>query len=299
MRSPDLTPNQQRFATYLAGLWTRDRAVGFVHRYRISRSRHWRTWRERVGEPVDHWWCESLSEAAARYSWADAIPGLTFEALSNRLQSQLATEDAEAVRRTCLELFKWGGVARSSDDKSRRWIEAQAANGNLCASLRDGVRALQVGSSDDLLRFDGANLPMNAAMTKIYAAIDPDNVMIYDGRVGAALGLLTCKWLASVGRHSVPSDLAFRWGAKQGDHAARNPSSGTYSFSSLYLPSSRDLHQDRAWAAVARKASQICAAAAALTNGAATVREIERALFMIGYDVRGSSPLPTLLPTAE
>src|SRR5690606_2443365 len=98
---------------------------------------------------------------------------------------------------------------------------------------------------------------------------------------------------------SVPSDLAFRWGAKQGDHAARNPSSGTYSFSSLYLPSSRDLHQDRAWAAVARKASQICAAAAALTNGAATVREIERALFMIGYDVRGSSPLPTLLPTAE
>lgn len=114
---------------------------------------------------------------------------MTFEALSNRLQSQLATEDAEAVRRTCLELFKWGGVARSSDDKSRRWIEAQAANGNLLTSLRDGVRALQVGSSDDLLRFDGANLPMNAAMTKIYAAIDPDNVMIYDGRVGAALGL--------------------------------------------------------------------------------------------------------------
>lgn len=96
------------------------------------------------------------------------------------------------------------------------------------------------------------------------------------------------------------SDLAFRWGAKQGDHAARNPSSGTYSRFRRSTCRRRGTYTRIGPGQRLRgKASQICAAAAALTNGAATVREIERALFMIGYDVRGSSPLPTLLPTAE
>ena len=284
MFSSETSTNQRAFAEFMAGLW--DAAPGsFLHGYPTTRSRHWTGWRQRVPGHGGQWWCASLSEAAARYSWADAKPGLSFEILSARLQANLNSDDIVAVRQTSLDIFAWGGVGRRADDKSRRWIEEQARNGTLAASLRDAVCALRPGSADDLKRFDGVTFPMNAAMTKVYAAIDPDRLMIYDGRVGAALGFLARIWLESTARRGVPSDLAFGWGAKQNDQHARNPSSGNYSFSSLYLPSSAAMHQDCRWAAGCRKASQIAGAVADI-RGLAGVREIETALFMIGYNVR-------------
>ena len=52
---------------------------------------------------------------------------------------------------------------------------------------------------------------MNAGFVKIYSLLC-DDCVIYDGRVGAALGLLARQFCEATGRTEVPSALAFAFG---------------------------------------------------------------------------------------
>lgn len=301
MSGADLTTNQALFAEYLARIWRTSETSGnssaFVHCYPITDSRYWKPWRARFGAPIHHWWCRSLEEAAGNYSWPDPSPSLTFAAIAARLRDAIAQNNAGQAREASLDLFRWGGVGRRPNDNSRLWIERKAAMGTLCESVQEAVQMLQPGSLEGLRAFDGTTFLMNAAMTKVYAAADPENLVIYDGRVGAALGLLAKRWLELRGESAVPRDLAFRWGVGRGK-AVRNPSSTRYKFASLYSPSTSLLHHDAAWAAMVRKGSQILKHAASLSASVATVGGLERALFMIGYDVGSESALPDPMPDA-
>lgn len=299
MSGAALTTNQIEFAEHLATIWqpsgTAGNSSAFVHCYPITRSRYWKPWRARFATPVHHWWCRSLEEAAGNYSWPDPSPTLTFAVIAARLRDAIAQDNDEQAREASLDLFRWGGVGRRPDDNSRIWIEREAAMGTLCQSVKRAVELLQPSSSGSLRPFDGATFPMNAAMTKVYAAADPDNLIIYDGRVGAALGLLARYWLERRGDRAVPPDLAFRWGVGR-SKTVRDPSSTGYRFTSLYSPSTSLLHRDAAWAAMVRKGSQILKRAVSATAFTATVGEFERALFMIGYDVGSEAGLPDPLP---
>ena len=78
---------------------------------------------------------------------------------------------------------------------------------------------------------------MNAGFVKIYSLLC-DDCVIYDGRVGAALGLLTRQFCEATGRTVVPSMLAFAFGtpkeAPNSKHAKiRDPSHGTLRFPRL------------------------------------------------------------------
>ncbi|MFN3792931.1 hypothetical protein [Massilia sp.] len=83
-----------------------------------------------------------------------------------------------------------------------------------------------------------SDLWMNSATTKVYAAADPEGkTAIYDGRVGAALGMLVRQFLERQALAEVPAELAFRWGApqstKQEALRTRDPSNEHYVFKKL------------------------------------------------------------------
>ncbi|MNH12692.1 hypothetical protein D3C79_722430 [compost metagenome] len=177
------------------------------------------------------------------------------------------------------------------DGGARDWINAQVASATLCESILLAVELLQPGCRKSLEAFDGERLLMNSTMTKVYAAADPLNIIIYDGRVGAALGLLARRWLLADGKQSVPDDLAFCWGGKRDDPAdTRNPSLGRLRFSKLgYTPK-----QVLEWANLVRISNRILRqVVSTLRAQGQSVRllDLERALFMVGYNVVGGDTL--------
>jgi hypothetical protein len=147
--------------------------------------------------------------------------------------------------------------------------------------------------ADPLDDFNGKTLLMNSAMTKIYAAAAPDSLIIYDGRVGAALGLLARTWLLANAERTVPADLAFRWGpntktANQKDET-RNPSRDLFIFTNLYTASSDIPARNREWAELVRMSSRLLWATGEILGAqghTVTLSMLERSLFMLGYDVR-------------
>lgn len=298
-----LTGNQKAFAQYLADLWGKPEVLvemrgllpvenasgaGLLHSYRISHSSHWKRWKGRFASTVHHWWCHSLQEAFIHYSWLDSPKPNSFECIAARLRQALAVHDQATARDACLAIFHWGGVARRPGDKSLAWVEDQYQQKSLCQSIMQAVQLLQPGSAQGLAAFDGKKLLMNSAMTKVYAAADPDNIIIYDGRVGAALGLLARYWLLRAGVPTVPADLAFRWGDGRGD-ANRNPSLGEFKFRKL------NAAQCLLWADQVLLAGRLLQQVMAYNPSIGSIAEIEKALFMIGYNVDTDLP-PLPLP---
>lgn len=285
-----LTASQQSFAQYIAALWLGSPGC-FEHRYATSKHHAWLPWKKR-GEGSD-WWCLTLAQAAEHYSWPEKLAPNDFASIASRLRRALATNNDKAAQTACEEIFKWGGVARKPDDASLVWVQAQAAAKTLCRSILAGVKLLGPECDQPLHAFDGKRLLMNSAMTKIYAAADPHNIIIYDGRVGAALGLLVCRWLAANRQDVVPDDLGFRWGPNTmtatNKTLTRNPSRDGFEFVSLYSASTLATHQTEQWANLVRITSRILQQVLVLVvaqGQAVALLDLERALFMVGFDVR-------------
>lgn len=307
-----LTPIQQEFAEFLASLWRNNNEniapltilgdgcsgvlIGDVlHQYKITKHQSWKIWKTgsakgtvSQGSNFDakrktHWWCQSLSEAASHYSWT----GNAFSGLAVTLQTAMSAGNQTDAANACRNIFLWGGVAKKPKDRSRLWVDHNEKATTLISEIQRAVGLLKPGSINPLTPFCKTGLLMNSAMTKVYAAVDP-SIIIYDGRVGAALGLMTRLFLAKKGVSCVPTDLAFLWGPNQTDKTipnSRNPSHGPYKFKSLYDPSIGDF--DRA--GIARIAGEILGETRRILNfgGAViTMHELEKAFFMVGYKVR-------------
>lgn len=265
------------FVNYLASAWQGD----FRHEYQVTNRPVWNAWRANAGQrDAAFWTCKSLEEADCRYSWRPEEEAGSFEVLAGDLQRALKADNEENLRSVCLKIFRWGGVAARRDDRSRMWVE-QIDRGPLDQRLNGAVEAL-LDENDTLARFDGEGVLMNSAMTKIYAACRPDQLMIYDGRVGAALGLIARRFLENEKyRGPVPTELAFAWGAARTPAVNRNPSTEQYVFPRLFGPRADKRH---AWQM--RQASRLLRETVKQINqSAVTLRNLERALFMIGYDV--------------
>lgn len=280
-----LTANQQAFADYLVSLWTGGAQV-FEHRYTITHHRAWITWK--ALDKGNDWWCQGLSQAAAHYSWDEMPAPQDFASIASRLRTALAANDCADAHTACLQIFEWGDVGLNKDGEARNWLAAQVSEGTLCESILLAVELLQPHCRTSLTAFDGQRLLMNSAMTKLYAAADPHTIIIYDGRVGAALGLLARRWLEAQGQCSVASDLAFRWGGKRDDPAAtRDPSRDGFEFKKLGYTSRTHV---MAWAELVRTSNRILQRVViALGEQGTAVRlpDLERALFMVGYNVAG------------
>jgi hypothetical protein len=205
------------------------------------------------------------------------------------LRGAINAGDNRLAAEICVEIFTWGGVGRDrngSPDRSRAWVDAACQDGSLCESLKTASKVL-CDERSSLDAFDGERFLMNSAMTKVYAAVDPDQLIIYDGRVGAALGLLARDYLYEEKvSGGVPDALAFGWGASrtrlaEGVKSERDPGDDCYRFPRLF-GSKRDLRH----AEMMRDASRLLRRVVSFdSNGRPTLGELERALFMVGYDV--------------
>lgn len=272
------------FSRFLASRWVGD----FPHRYEITKHGAWLAWRQSpyCSDPLI-WFCSSLKDACDHYSWPG---GEQFPSLSERLRDAINAGDNKSAAAICVEIFAWGGVGRDRNgapDRSRAWVDEARQNGSLCEKLKTACVSL-CDEQSSLETFDGVRFLMNSAMTKVYAAVDPDQLIIYDGRVGAALGLLARDYLYEANVSGcVPDELAFGWGASrtrlsEGVKSERDPGDDHYRFPRIF-----GSRKDRRHAQMMRDASCLLRRVVSSFEGNSgpTLGELERALFMVGYDV--------------
>jgi hypothetical protein len=169
----------------------------------------------------------------------------------------------------------WGGV----DNKYRQkrtfeWIERN----------QDGI-SVKLSNMVDLIKderasldqFDGVNLLMNSTMTRIVSLADPEQkLVIYDGRVGGALGFFVARFAEE--REIPQYELADQLRFAVDREAKRSPETKRIHFPALFGKA-----RDRSHALMVRWASQLIRQVAEECQ--ASPREIEAALFMWGYNV--------------
>jgi hypothetical protein len=213
------------------------------------------------------------------------------------VQAALVAENSEfgldLARVACRKVMEWGfGRGTRANESNVAW--ALSLDSSLVRVLRNGREAL-LSDAPDLSIFGRNPDPlthwskMNSGWTKYYSFALPAHV-IYDSRVGAALGYLVRRYLESLNAEwqvdSVPASLAFRWAPGQGDKNVRDPSFGPYKFARLLGGPSGS----REWARVNIQANWILTAAiekcgATWCAGSDGFRRVEGALFMLGYDL--------------
>lgn len=240
---------------------------------------------------------KSLKEAFEHYWW----DGKNYEEnqrvlapIRSMLRSsiELETGDSKLAQQAALDVLdkvlEWGAGGRGAALYRANMAWAQSQYSVLVDSLRLGRTSMDSDNPDLSVFCEKLNQPyarMNAGFTKYYALACRD-LVIYDGRVGAALCYLVRLFCLSEEIASVPNELAFRWDPGRGGRN-RNPSVGSFRFRRLSTGG------DRFWAESNIRANWILRAAVDLSRKQGAdwcgtddeLRRIEAALFVIGYEI--------------
>lgn len=236
------------------------------------------------------WHCGNLYDAFEKYAWNGAEWKATKDLLDGyrvRLRISRDRNDTDEAYAACEDVLRWGGV----------WAKNGTRLGTIRPHLLDELRhmssVLEAGATptpSGICRLQGeSTVPcrMNAGFVKIYSVL-LDHCVIYDGRVGAALGLLVRQFCEQTGRASVPAPLTFAYGLpKEGNPAApkkRNPSAGDLRFPQLRAGDSRG-HVDNTIRANWLLKTALERGRGAFTPGEDGFHELAAALFMVGYDL--------------
>jgi hypothetical protein len=194
-------------------------------------------------------------------------------ALRTKFHNAWKTEDPAGVFVACAAILDWGGVYRGS----LKWLIKSYDGGSLINLLSQGMEILDGGDDSGIGKFDSP-LRMDSGLTKVYA-LACERSIIYDDRVGAALGFLARKYLEQDRNEEVkevPLNLKFACGG--GD---RNPSGDKLEFPRRKpgrMHARSNLYANWILQSVAERTGDIFGRAEKL-------RALEAALFMIGYRV--------------
>ena len=238
-----------------------------------------------------HWSCNGLRDAFLQYRWngeAWAVNKTKLDAFRRELRAAVQTEDVRSVVTICENILKWGGVAAHN---VRYLHQRQPVLVRELQHLHDLLSRNWMPSKCDLRREPdnpATACRMNAGFVKIYSLLC-DDCVIYDGRVGAALGLLTRQFCEATGRTVVPSMLAFAFGTpKEAPNTknakVRNPSHGTLRFPRL-RPDAR-FHTVQVMRANRFIRRGLDRNPNAFSAGEEGLHELAAGLFMVGYDLR-------------
>lgn len=251
---------------------------------------------------IINWKCESIFNAFEQYRWPfqfidfdsnQVIKGSSYAEsenalvdLQNRLREAVDSGNYIACLKVCEMILKWGGVLGSErwgnkkillelDVQAPLYLENVRKFFNSDCELRDSYKIDINGKCIELI--------MNAGFTKIYSLLCT-NFIIYDGRVGAALGRLVDTYLNSLGDNrptAVPQGLSFCYGKAKNPNVSRNPSSNEYKFMALTknypLHTSNNLKAN--WIIDGLNLDQ----SPGFSRQNNSTRAFEAALFMIGY----------------
>ena len=269
-------PNVAEMTDWVAARF--DDASGWTH-----------TWVDR--KSGDRWSFNGLRDAFLQYKWngeAWAANKTVLDAFRCELREAVQTEDVRSVVTICENILKWGGVAAHN---VRYLHRQQPVLVRELQHVRDLVSRNRTPSKRDLCREPDnptSACRMNAGFVKIYSLLC-DDCVIYDGRVGAALGLLARQFCEATGRTEVPSALAFAFGTpKEAPNTTnakvRNPSHGTLRFPRL-RPDAR-FHTVQVMRANWFIRRALDRNPHAFSAGEAGFHELAAGFFMVGYDLR-------------
>jgi hypothetical protein len=227
-----------------------------------------------------YWWNKEGYEENAQQ--LQEVQKIVRAAIKAQLPAKASSEALQALR----AVLKWGagGTGQKLYTSNDKWAINQA--GSLAESLRMGCAEMS-SETPNLQIFKSTEKStyarMNAGFTKYYA-LACDDVIIYDGRVGAALGLLAKEFCKKNKIETLPSSLAFRWGPQNGKNPLnRNPSDDKYVFAKLPT-------EGETWAEWNIKGNWILSSAlkssdALWCSGPDGLRRVEAALFVMGYSL--------------
>lgn len=270
----------KEFITFLKGRINLDNS--FSHSYTSKKPKH------------GLWKCHSLFNSYEKYVWpfkceipstGNVIQGSSYddsEVVLNQLQTDLRHaliyNNEGVFKKNCFAVLQWGGVLPHNYKR----VESTS---NIIDEFKFTLSVFNDPNLDSGDNFD--NIHMNAGYTKIYSLL-LDNFIIYDGRVGAALGLLVRFFLEENHYDSIPQSLNFAFGlpkisnANKQELLKRNPSNHRFVFGALANNSKRHIENNI-------RANWLLNKVAVESNFSTTsnpLRSLEAALFMIGYDVR-------------
>ncbi len=243
------------------------------------------------------WICNSIFSAFENYNWPftcrhplsnSPIKGNTFEEsktlldeLAEGLHDSIYQDNIELCQKYCFAVLEWGGVLPKNRNKVLN------IGSNISMYLRNTGNRLNPDTFDT--EDYNEDIIMNAGFTKIYSLLI-DNFVIYDGRVGAALGLLVRKFCDEKGLLNIPAELLFAYGNARGKYDAtvqnrRNPSNKKYRFPVLgnvyWKHTDNNLRANWLLKEIIDKTDSGFKG----LNPSFQLRAFEAALFMIGYDV--------------
>ena len=259
------------FCRFLAHEWRGNRH----HSYAVPSKGKLSAWSRTIN---GKWSAVGLADAVSKYAWSGknfSENKAELDRFASDLQSAMQRDANIDVCAILRAIMHWGGV----DNKHRQkrtfeWIERNA-NG-ISAKLSNAVDLIK-DERASLDPFDGVNLMMNSTMTKFVSLADPEQkLVIYDGRVGGALGFFVARFAEEreIHQYDVAEQLLFAVDRE----AKRSPEMKRIHFPALFGKA-----RDRCHASMVRWASQLIWQVAKECQ--ASPREIEAALFMWGYKV--------------
>lgn len=271
-------PHVERFTAFLINHLS---AEGyFEHRYRHRKSRA-------------DWDCNSLYEAFKKYDWNGEDYEQTskkLKPLAEELRRSVRENDNAACQAACVGILDWGGVGKQKPTNITALDTLAEKHGSLPAYFEKVQADLVRADFSTATSWDG--IKMNSGYTKLYAMLFEDFI-IYDSRVGAALGLLVRHWCVQEGLDIVPKELRFAFKYVPGGTAvrqSRNPSYGSLTFGPLRSDRHHTEHNMWAnWLLTAVVAQLTPTSPLREQEARERLRAVEAALFMIGYDVRPSA----------
>ena len=268
LAQPDIALFKDRLASWLAG----DRFMEHPFHLRDKTL------------PVDfprNFSAHTLEACFDHYHWG----GLDYEenrlqrdVLHLNLQRALAEDDTDSLLSAIDAALRWstGGKGIKLYTLNMEWAEAH--RDTLVDHMREALAILESDDPDTESFAD--RLRMNVGFTKVYA-LASDKLVMYDGRIGAALGLLARQHCMRK-RMDLPPMLGFPW-APGASSLNRNPSDERYHF--RQLANRGAFHAEwmvhASWlieAAIAQAQAPWCHEADAL-------RRVEASLFMLGYEI--------------
>ena len=246
------------------------------------------------------WNCDSIFSAYENYTWqfsftdegSKIIKGSNFiecedvlHSLSVKLRNGVAQKNNIICKEVCRQILEWGGVTNRNIDKIEN-IEQMGQD--WCVYLSETKDQLERNLDSD--GYYRSEIIMNSGFTKIYSLL-VDNFLIYDGRLGAAFGLLVRGFCEEMKLETIPAELHFCWGAgresiiNSKEKSRRNPSSDKYIFRSLHSPKAHLENNIRAnW--IVHEILCNTNSKFNILEASKRMRAFESALFMIGYHVK-------------
>jgi hypothetical protein len=199
------------------------------------------------------------------------------------IRSSLINHDYDACINWCLMILDWGKVLNGNKTKLIKLGPSIIEYLTNCKSLFESTTLTMNGKYQVIVKGEKYDVIMNAGFTKIYSLMLEDFI-IYDGRVGAALGLIE-KYFYNATNTEQSKLLSFHYGnARTSNNKKsklnRNPSEGTFKVS---VVSSGNVHTRDNLKANWILQHIIKNSKSKFSDNAEPLRALECALFMIGY----------------